>query len=152
MVQRASLMDFDTMSGGFGSRREERTPGAALPIVSRLRRKAGTQDTRVAHAMQRVWMERIRPRKPQGAFSPLLAFVALRKLSNSMFTVADQDHVQDPFDFAEVRPMGEGATPPQNAKTIQRMLIPRAATASFTPTLIAVDENISPVKKDLHVK
>ena len=60
-----------------------------------------------------------------------------------MFTVADQDHVQDPFDFAEVRPMGEGVTPPQNAKTIQRMLIPGGATASFAHTLICWPTNKS---------
>ena len=65
--------------------------------------------------MQHKWMERIRPRKPPGAFSPLLALVALRRLSNSMFTVADQDHVQDPFDLAEVRPTGERAAPPPDS-------------------------------------
>ena len=127
MVQRASLMDFDTMSGGFGLKRGERTLRAALPIVSRLRRRASTRGTRIAHAMQRVWKERIHPRKPRGAFSPLLDLVALRKLSNSVFTVADHDHVQDPFDFAEVELMEEKshAAPTQTSDPLFYQRAPR---------------------------
>ena len=79
--------------------------------------------------MQHKWMERIRPRKPPGAFSPLLALVALRRLSNSMFTVADQDHVQDPFDLAEVRPTGEGAAPPPDSMPDSPTLCHMAARA-----------------------